>query len=55
MVHLVPDEAVDAGPVVAQADVAIYPKDGLEDLEARIHRTEHRLLVQALRRLASSA
>jgi phosphoribosylglycinamide formyltransferase-1 len=55
MVHLVPDEAVDAGPVVAQADVAIYPEDGLEDLEARIHRTEHRLLVQAVRRLTSPA
>jgi formyltetrahydrofolate-dependent phosphoribosylglycinamide formyltransferase len=51
MVHLVPDEAVDAGPVVAQEEVAIHPQDGLEDLEARIHAVEHRLLVQALKDL----
>jgi formyltetrahydrofolate-dependent phosphoribosylglycinamide formyltransferase len=48
MVHLVPDEAVDAGPVVAQARVSIGPEDTLQDLEARIHATEHTLLVQAL-------
>ncbi|RLC58515.1 MAG: phosphoribosylglycinamide formyltransferase [Chloroflexota bacterium] len=51
MVHLVPDEAVDAGPVVAQEEVPIHPEDSLEDLEARIHAVEHRLLVQALRDL----
>lgn len=48
MVHLVPDEAVDAGPVVAEAEVPIYRGDTLEDLEKRIHETEHRLLVDAL-------
>lgn len=48
MVHLVPDPAVDAGPVVVQEVVPIYPDDSLEDLEARIHAVEHRLLVQAL-------
>ena len=51
MVHLVPDEAVDAGPVVGQADVPIYPGDTLADLEARMHATEHRLLVAALRQI----
>jgi formyltetrahydrofolate-dependent phosphoribosylglycinamide formyltransferase len=51
MVHLVPDEAVDAGPVVAQVQVPIHPDDGLDDLETRIHATEHRLLVQALHSL----
>jgi formyltetrahydrofolate-dependent phosphoribosylglycinamide formyltransferase len=55
MVHLVPDEAVDAGPVVAQTEVAIYPEDSLEDLEARIHRMEHVLLVQALNQLLVSS
>jgi formyltetrahydrofolate-dependent phosphoribosylglycinamide formyltransferase len=54
MVHLVPDEAVDAGPVVAQAEIAIHPEDSLEDLEARIHRMEHVLLVQALYQLLVS-
>ncbi len=48
MVHLVPDEGVDVGPVLAQEVVPIYPQDTLDDLEARIHAVEHRLLVQAL-------
>jgi folate-dependent phosphoribosylglycinamide formyltransferase PurN len=48
MVHLVPDNAVDAGPVVAQVEVPIFSQDRLEDLEARMHATEHVLLVQAL-------
>jgi formyltetrahydrofolate-dependent phosphoribosylglycinamide formyltransferase len=48
MVHLVPDEAIDAGPVVATEKVPIHPKDTIESLETRIHATEHALLVQAL-------
>lgn len=51
MVHLVPDEEVDAGPVVAQEVVPIRPQDSLDDLEGRIHTVEHRLLVRALRDL----
>jgi len=48
MVHLVPDEGVDVGPVVAQEIVPILPQDTVDDLEARVHTTEHRLFVQAL-------
>jgi formyltetrahydrofolate-dependent phosphoribosylglycinamide formyltransferase len=48
MVHLVPDEAVDAGPVLLQEEVPIHAEDSLEDLERRVHAVEHRLLVQAL-------
>jgi len=48
MVHLVPDPAVDAGPVIAQEVVPILPEDRLDDLEARIHTVEHRLLPRAL-------
>ena len=48
MVHLVPDEAVDAGPVLAQARVPILPDDSLEVLEARIHEIEHELLPAAI-------
>ena len=51
MVHLAPDEQVDAGPVLASEDVPIYPSDTLETLRQRIHQTEHGLLVNALRRL----
>jgi formyltetrahydrofolate-dependent phosphoribosylglycinamide formyltransferase len=53
MVHLVPDPAVDAGPVIAQEVVPIHPDDSLEDLETRIHAVEHRLLVEALRGLVT--
>jgi len=48
MVHWVVPE-MDAGPVVATADVPIYPADTLTDLEARVHEIEHRLLVDAIR------
>jgi formyltetrahydrofolate-dependent phosphoribosylglycinamide formyltransferase len=51
MIHLVPDEGVDVGPVLATEDVAILPDDTLESLEARIHAVEHRLLVDTIRRL----
>ncbi|MBA3287630.1 MAG: phosphoribosylglycinamide formyltransferase [Acidimicrobiia bacterium] len=49
MVHLVPDEGVDDGPVLATADVAIRPDDTLDSLTARVHETEHRLLVDTLK------
>jgi formyltetrahydrofolate-dependent phosphoribosylglycinamide formyltransferase len=48
MVHLVPDEGVDNGPVLNQEIVPILPEDTLETLETRVHQTEHRLLVQTL-------
>lgn len=51
MVHLVPDEGVDAGPVLAQEVVPIQPDDTLDALETRIHAVEHRLLVHTLRNL----
>ena len=51
MVHLVPDEAVDAGPVVAQEEIEILPEDTVDDLEQRVHAVEHRLLVEALHTL----
>lgn len=51
MVHLVPDEGMDSGPVVLSEDVAIEPGLTLEDLENRMHAVEHRVLVAALQRL----
>ncbi len=47
MVHLTIPE-VDAGPVLAQAEVPILPSDTVADLEARMHQTEHQLLVTAV-------
>ncbi|HEY4720431.1 MAG TPA: phosphoribosylglycinamide formyltransferase [Anaerolineae bacterium] len=49
MVHLVPDEGVDSGPVLAQEVVPIQPGDTLELLEEKIHAVEHRLLVNTLK------
>ena len=51
MVHLVPDEGVDDGPVVAQVIVPIHAHDTLEALETRVHETEHCLLIEALHEL----
>jgi phosphoribosylglycinamide formyltransferase-1 len=48
MVHYVPDEGIDCGPVICQERVPIYPEDRLEDLEQRIHQVEHRLLIKAI-------
>ncbi len=52
MVHWVIPE-VDAGPVITTAEVPIYQTDSLADLERRIHATEHRLLVEAVRQVLS--
>jgi phosphoribosylglycinamide formyltransferase-1 len=51
MVHLVPDEGVDSGPVLAQEVVPIFPDDSLESLEERVHAVEHRLIVKTLCKL----
>ena len=50
MVHLVPDEGVDDGPVLGWREVPIFGTDSLADLEARIHDVEHELLVEVLAR-----
>jgi len=51
MVHLVPDEQVDSGPILATQEVLIYPSDTLEMLEKRVHQSEHQVLVGAIHRL----
>jgi phosphoribosylglycinamide formyltransferase-1 len=48
MVHLVPDEGVDNGPVLGTATVPIHPDDTLDALTERVHAAEHRLLVDVL-------
>lgn len=48
MVHLVPDEGVDDGPVLATAVVPIEAGDTLDVLEARLHAAEHELIVTTL-------
>jgi len=51
MVHLVPDEGVDNGPVLATEIVPINKDDTLESLEARVHEVEHVLLVNTLKKI----
>ena len=49
MVHFVPDDGVDDGPVIATAQVEIRPDDTLESLSERVHAAERTVLVSALR------
>jgi formyltetrahydrofolate-dependent phosphoribosylglycinamide formyltransferase len=51
MVHYVPDEGVDDGPVILHEKVPIHPSDTLEGLEERIHEVEHRLLLRAIEKV----
>ena len=51
MVHFVPDEGVDDGPVLATQVVPIRPTDTLDSLEAHVHEVEHKLLVEALKKV----
>lgn len=48
MVHYVPDEGVDDGPVIAWEEIPFVEGDTLESFEIRVHETEHRLLVQSI-------
>jgi len=54
MVHLVPDEGVDDGPVLASQEIRFQPGETLEQFEARVHALEHRLLVATLRKILSA-
>lgn len=49
MVHWVPDAGVDVGPVLTSEVVAFEAGDTIESFEARIHDTEHRLIVEGTR------
>jgi phosphoribosylglycinamide formyltransferase 1 len=51
MIHLVPDEGVDNGPVLGSTVVPILASDSVETLAARMHEAEHRLLTETLARL----
>ncbi len=53
-VHLV-TEAVDEGPIIGQAAVAVAPDDTPETLAARVLRQEHLLYPLALRRHLTNA
>jgi formyltetrahydrofolate-dependent phosphoribosylglycinamide formyltransferase len=54
MVHLVPDEGVDDGPVLASRVVPVDVSGTLEAFAASVHDTEHELLVETLAALCAS-
>lgn len=54
MTHYVPDEGVDSGPAIMCARIAIGADETLESLEARMHETEHDLVVKTARLLAET-
>jgi len=49
MVHYVPDEGVDDGPVIGWEAVPFVESDSLETFKERVHKVEHRLLVDSVR------
>lgn len=49
MVHLVPDEGVDDGPVLATQEILFQEGESMERFEDRMHTEEHHLLVNTLR------
>jgi phosphoribosylglycinamide formyltransferase-1 len=54
MVHLVPDEGVDNGPVLGTEIVPIHDVDTLEFLEARVHKVEHALLIKTIKTILTT-
>jgi phosphoribosylglycinamide formyltransferase-1 len=53
MIHLVPDEGVDDGPVLGTATVDIDTSSTFEAFAEAVHATEHRLLVDTLTSLCT--
>ena len=51
MLHLVPDEGVDSGPVLKVAEIPLRNGETLEEFEASVHAEEHRLVVELAREL----
>jgi formyltetrahydrofolate-dependent phosphoribosylglycinamide formyltransferase len=54
MVHLVPDEGVDDGPVLGTATIDIDIVAGFDAFAALVHATEHQLLVDTLTSLCTA-
>ncbi|MEL5720366.1 MAG: phosphoribosylglycinamide formyltransferase [Treponemataceae bacterium] len=48
MTHFVPDEKVDAGPVIFAKKVPCFKNETLADFEKRIHESEHCLVIKTV-------
>jgi len=55
MVHFVPDEGVDNGPVIATQVIEFRTGESLDQFENRVHAIEHTLLIQALKLTINSS
>ncbi|MDP2791233.1 MAG: phosphoribosylglycinamide formyltransferase [Rectinemataceae bacterium] len=55
MIHFVPDEGVDSGPVIDFETVAMRKDESLDVFEARMHAVEQALVVRAAARLVGHA
>jgi phosphoribosylglycinamide formyltransferase-1 len=53
-VHVVTDD-LDAGPILLQAEVPVLPGDTVASLHARIQVEEHRILPEAIERIAQTS
>ena len=53
MIHLVPDEGVDNGPVLATQEIFFQDGETLHDFEQRVHSVEHKLMVETLKKVVS--
>jgi phosphoribosylglycinamide formyltransferase-1 len=51
MVHLVPDQGVDSGPVLATREIPFRAGEPIEVFEERLHAEEHTLLIHTLKKL----
>ena len=49
-IHFV-DEGVDTGPIITQIPVRIKENDTLESLEERIHKVEHLIYIEVIKKL----
>ncbi len=49
MVHWVPDDGVDVGPVIATSTVPFHAEDTLDRFANRMHQAEHALIVDGAR------
>lgn len=53
MVHLVPDEGVDSGPVLGTQEIFFQAGELPEQFEERMHEVEHKLLVETLKKVVT--
>ncbi len=54
MVHLVPDEGVDVGPVLGKEEILFQTGETLEQFERRVHAMEHKLLVNTIKNILNT-